>query len=56
MDEDEDDEYENWIHLGSDPTQRNIHTVQRLACCTRFGGQLRRCACVLSARLRMDRH
>ena len=46
----------NWIHLGSDPTQRNIHTVQILACCTRFGGQLRRWACVLSARLRVDRH
>ena len=46
----------NWIHLGSDPTQGNIHTIQRLACCARFGGQLRRWACVLSARLRVDRH
>ena len=42
MDEDEDDEYETGYILASDPTQRNIHTVQRLACCTRFGGQLRR--------------
>ena len=51
MDEDEDEGYETGYILAAIPTQGNIHTVQRLVCCARIGGQLRGWACVLSMRL-----
>ena len=46
----------SWIHLGCNPAQRTIPSVQGMVCWARFGRQLRGRTCVFATRLRMDCH